>query len=54
MAEDKIEKGDQVSWNWGGGAPGGEVAEVAKEGEIAIESERGNTIKKNADPEDPA
>jgi hypothetical protein len=43
-----------VSWQWGSGAPGGTVAEVAKEGEIAIESKKGNTIKKNADPENPA
>jgi hypothetical protein len=43
-----------VSWNWGGGAPGGTVAETKKEGEIAIKSKRGNTIKKNADPGNPA
>jgi hypothetical protein len=30
------------------------VAEVKEQGEIAIESNRGNTIKKNADPENPA
>ncbi|KAK8013325.1 hypothetical protein PG991_009596 [Apiospora marii] len=43
-----------VSWNWGGGAPGGTVAETKTEGEIAIKSKRGNTIKKKADPENPA
>jgi hypothetical protein len=43
-----------VSWQWGSGQPGGEVAEVKEQGEIAIESNRGNTIKKNADPENPA
>ena len=39
-----------VSWSWGSGQPGGKVAEVKEHGEIAIESHRGNTIKKNADP----
>ncbi|KAH7349053.1 hypothetical protein BKA66DRAFT_431987, partial [Pyrenochaeta sp. MPI-SDFR-AT-0127] len=43
-----------VSWSWGSGQPGGKVAEVKEHGEIAIESHRGNTIKKNADPENPA
>jgi hypothetical protein len=43
-----------VSWQWSGGRPGGTAAKVAKEGEVAIESKRGNTIKKNADPENPA
>lgn len=43
-----------VSWNWGGGAPGGKVAEKKTEGEIAIKSKRGNTIKKNAEPNNPA
>ncbi|KAK5625816.1 hypothetical protein RRF57_001532 [Xylaria bambusicola] len=43
-----------VSWNWGGGAPGGTVAETKDEGEIAIKSKRGNTVKKNASPDNPA
>ena len=43
-----------VSWNWGGGAPGGKVAETKEHGEIAIQSKRGNTIKKNAEPDNPA
>lgn len=43
-----------VSWKWGNGAPSGEVAEIATEGEIAIQSNKGNTIKKNASAEDPA
>jgi hypothetical protein len=43
-----------VSWNWGGGAPGGTVAETKDEGGIAIKSKRGNTIKKNASPDNPA
>ncbi|KAF1826805.1 uncharacterized protein K489DRAFT_290626, partial [Dissoconium aciculare CBS 342.82] len=43
-----------VSWNWGSGKPGGTVAEVKEHGEIAIQSNKGNTIKKNADPENPA
>ncbi|RVX68183.1 hypothetical protein B0A52_08691 [Exophiala mesophila] len=48
------EKGDKVSWNWGGGAPGGKVAEKKTEGEIAITSKKGNKIKKNAEPNNPA
>jgi len=43
-----------VSWQWSGGRPSGEVAEVVKEGEATVTSNRGNEIKKNADPEDPA
>ncbi|KAF3007420.1 hypothetical protein E8E13_002977 [Curvularia kusanoi] len=54
MIQSRERKGDKVSWNWGSGQPGGEVAEVKEKGEIAIESNRGNTIKKNAEPENPA
>ncbi|KAI8631523.1 hypothetical protein F5Y19DRAFT_424074 [Xylariaceae sp. FL1651] len=54
MATKTPEKGDKVSWNWGGGAPGGKVAETKDKGEIAIKSKRGNTIKKNASPDNPA
>lgn len=43
-----------VSWNWGGGAPGGTVAEKKHEGEVSITSKRGNKIKKNAEPNNPA
>ena len=43
-----------VSWNWGSGAPGGTVAEKKTSGEVAIKSKRGNTIKKNAEPGNPA
>ncbi|KAI1123132.1 hypothetical protein F5Y10DRAFT_252441 [Nemania abortiva] len=50
----KPETGDKVSWKWGGGAPGGTVAETKDKGEIAIKSKRGNTIKKNASPDNPA
>ncbi|KAF2202356.1 hypothetical protein GQ43DRAFT_439756 [Delitschia confertaspora ATCC 74209] len=54
MAETQVEVGDQVSWKWGSGNPSGEVVEVKEHGELAIQSNKGNTIKKNADPEDPA
>jgi hypothetical protein len=43
-----------VSWQWGSNKPSGEVAEVVKEGQAAIESNKGNTITKNAEPNDPA
>ncbi|KAI1114038.1 hypothetical protein F5Y14DRAFT_451437 [Nemania sp. NC0429] len=51
---EKPKRGDKVSWNWGGGAPGGTVAETKESGEIAIKSKRGNTIKKNASHDNPA
>ncbi|KAK2073433.1 hypothetical protein P8C59_007718 [Phyllachora maydis] len=54
MAKDQPEVGDKVSWNWGGGAPGGTVSETKSDGEMAIKSKRGNTIKKKADPDNPA
>ena len=43
-----------VSWQYGSSHPSGEVAEKKAEGEIAIQSKRGNTIKKKAEPGDPA
>jgi len=54
MADKEIKEGDQASWQWGGGRPGGTVAEVKEQGEIAIQSKKGNTIKKNASPDNPA
>ncbi|KAI4861691.1 hypothetical protein F4820DRAFT_464504 [Hypoxylon rubiginosum] len=54
MGDEKPEKGDQVSWKWGGGAPEGTVAETKDHGAIEIKSKRGNTIKKKADPGNPA
>lgn len=55
MADSEVPQvGDQVSWAYGGGRPGGEVAEKKDEGEIAIQSKRGNTIKRNAEPDNPA
>ena len=43
-----------ASWNWNGSTPSGEVAEKKTEGEVSIQSKRGNTIKKAAQPNDPA
>jgi len=54
MSDKEIKEGDQVSWQWSGSRPGGTVAEVAKEGELSIETKNGNTVKKNADSDDPA
>lgn len=54
VCEPQANSTSTVSWPWGGGAPGGEVAEKKKEGEIAITSKRGNKIKKNAEPSNPA
>ncbi|KZF22532.1 hypothetical protein L228DRAFT_246849 [Xylona heveae TC161] len=54
MADKEIKEGDQVSWQWSGGRPGGTAEEVKEQGEIAIQSNKGNTIKKNASPDNPA
>ncbi|KAK1051730.1 hypothetical protein LTR74_016695 [Friedmanniomyces endolithicus] len=54
MADKGIEKGDEVSWQWSGGRPGGTVDEVKDHGELSVTSKKGNEIKKKADPEDPA
>ena len=43
-----------ASWNWNGSAPSGEVVEKKAEGEVSVQSKRGNTIKKAAQPNDPA
>jgi DUF2945 family protein len=44
-----------VSWKWSGSRPSGEVAEVKEQGDVSIESNRGNTIKRTGKgPEDPA
>ncbi|KAI0886859.1 uncharacterized protein GGS22DRAFT_199181 [Annulohypoxylon maeteangense] len=48
------EEGDKVSWSWGGGAPAGTVAETKEKGAIEIETQRGNTVKRKADPGNPA
>ncbi|KAI0005596.1 hypothetical protein F4779DRAFT_621035 [Xylariaceae sp. FL0662B] len=54
MPSEEPEKGDKVSWNWGGSAPGGTVAETKDAGSVAVTSKRGNTIRKKAAPGDPA
>ncbi|RSH88612.1 hypothetical protein EHS25_002839 [Saitozyma podzolica] len=51
---DQLEKGQEVSWNWGNGQPSGKVAEVVEEGQAEVKSNRGNTIHKNASKDDPA
>ncbi len=43
-----------VSYAWGSGRPGGEVTEVAKDGEVTMETKRGNEVKKKGEPENPA
>ncbi|KJY00530.1 hypothetical protein TI39_contig323g00032 [Zymoseptoria brevis] len=54
MADKEIKEGDQVSWQWSGSRPGGEVAEVKDQGKVEIETKRGNTVHKNAEPDNPA
>ncbi|GFZ49404.1 hypothetical protein JCM24511_07524 [Saitozyma sp. JCM 24511] len=55
---DQLEKGQEVSWNWGNGQPShgsaGKVAEVVEEGQAEVKSNRGNTIHKKASKDDPA
>ncbi|KAK5109035.1 hypothetical protein LTR62_007583 [Meristemomyces frigidus] len=43
-----------VAWQWGGGKPGGEASEIKEQGELSITTKKGNEVKKNADPSDPA
>ncbi|KAL7423459.1 hypothetical protein Q5752_001039 [Cryptotrichosporon argae] len=50
---DQLQKGDEVSWNWGSGQPSGKVAEIV-EGRAEVQSNRGNTIAKNGTADDPA
>ncbi|KAK9791558.1 hypothetical protein WJX73_003045 [Symbiochloris irregularis] len=55
MAGDKPEipeKGDEVSWKWGGGRPGGTVSDVKGE-ETTIES-KGKPITKKGTEDNPA
>ena len=43
-----------ASWSWNGSHPSGEVAEKKTEGDLAITSSRGNTIKAPGSPNNPA
>ena len=43
-----------MSWQWSGNRPGGTVAEVKEQAAVAIESHRGNEIKKHGEPGNPA
>merc|ERR1712054_165567 len=54
MADKEIKEGDEVSWQWSGGRPGGVASEVKEQGEITMETKRGNEVKKNAEPDNPA
>lgn len=55
MADDKVEKGDKVFAQWGpSGGPSGTVTEVATQGDVTMETKKGNEMKKHGDPENPA
>ncbi|KAI6884115.1 hypothetical protein KC363_g330 [Hortaea werneckii] len=54
MADKEIKEGDGVSWQWSGGRPGGVASEVKEQGEMTMETKRGNEVKKNAEPDNPA
>jgi hypothetical protein len=45
---------DAVSYQWGGGRPGGTVTEKATEGSVTMETKKGNEVHKKGDPENPA
>ncbi|KAK5169393.1 uncharacterized protein LTR77_005368 [Saxophila tyrrhenica] len=49
-----VEKGDEVSYQWSGGRPGGTVTDKATEGAVTMETKRGNEVKKGGDEENPA
>ncbi|KEY73783.1 hypothetical protein S7711_03090 [Stachybotrys chartarum IBT 7711] len=53
QAQNGPNKGDTVSWNWGGGQPEGKVLDVKPE-KTTIKTKRGNEVSRNGDPEDPA
>ncbi|KAI6859915.1 hypothetical protein KC334_g21468, partial [Hortaea werneckii] len=54
MTDKEIKEGDEVSWQWSGGRPGGVASEVKEQGEMTMETKRGNEVKKNAEPDNPA
>merc|ERR1711939_237183 len=54
MADKEIKEGDEVSWQWSGGRPGGVASKVKEQGEMTMETKRGNEVKKNAEPDNPA
>ncbi|KAF3917735.1 hypothetical protein ABW20_dc0101161 [Dactylellina cionopaga] len=49
-----LNPGDQAQWKWGNGHPTGTVAEVQEHGSLSVQSDKGNTITRNADPSNPA
>ncbi|KAJ3718433.1 hypothetical protein C8R42DRAFT_703846 [Lentinula raphanica] len=52
---DKLSKGQEVSWNWGGGQPTGKVDEIVTDGKAEVTSNKGNTVTRNArGKDDPA
>ncbi|KZS95342.1 hypothetical protein SISNIDRAFT_484196 [Sistotremastrum niveocremeum HHB9708] len=51
---DKLEEGQDVSWKWGTSHPSGKIDEIVEEGKAQVTSNKGNTITRNAKPDDPA
>ncbi|KAI9450381.1 hypothetical protein BJY52DRAFT_1302926 [Lactarius psammicola] len=49
-----LQKGQDVSWKWGSSDITGIVDEVVTEGKAQVESNKGNTITRNAREGDPA
>ncbi|KAH9021842.1 hypothetical protein EDB84DRAFT_1273967 [Lactarius hengduanensis] len=49
-----LQKGQDVSWKWGSSNIAGTVDEVVTEGQAQVESNKGNTITRNAREGDPA
>ncbi|KAH0835447.1 hypothetical protein J3R83DRAFT_9080 [Lanmaoa asiatica] len=50
----KLEKGEEVSWNWGSGQPSGKIADIVEEGAAKVTTKKGNLVSRNAKEGDPA
>ncbi|KAN0078017.1 hypothetical protein V8E55_010074 [Tylopilus felleus] len=36
LDSNKLEKGDEVSWNWGGGQPSGRISDIIEDGTTKV------------------
>ncbi|KAJ4489678.1 hypothetical protein C8J55DRAFT_421999 [Lentinula edodes] len=49
---DKLSKGQEVSWKWGGGNPSGVIEEIVADGKVEVTSNKGNTTTRIGRGED--
>lgn len=54
MSDTLPKPGDEVTWQWSGNRPGGTVADVKEQAAVAIETHRGNEVRKHGEPGNPA